>query len=78
MNVGVKYPFFMVFFFFSVKSCNGRKGNNTHKCWHVLPLKAFELHRKTQVAGRTDSFNSTHFHEAHQIKGTHLFYGVGY
>lgn len=44
---------------------------------HVLPLKAFELHRKTQVASRPDSFNSTHFHVARQIRGTHLFYGVG-
>lgn len=41
---------------------------------HVLPLKAFELNRKTQVGSRIDSFNSTHFHLAHQIRGNHLFY----
>lgn len=34
---------------------------------HVLPLKAFELNQKTQVGSRIDSFNSTHFHLAHQI-----------
>lgn len=41
---------------------------------HVLPLKAFELNQKTQVGSRIDSFNSTHFHLAHQIRGNHLFY----
>ena len=43
---------------------------------HVLPLKAFELNQKTQVGRRIDSFNSTHFHLACQIRGNHLFYGV--
>lgn len=43
---------------------------------HVLTLKAFELKRKTHVGNRIDSFNSTHFHLAHQISGNHLFYGA--
>lgn len=42
---------------------------------HVLPLKAFELNRKTQVGSRIDSFNSTHFHLARQRRGNQLFYG---
>lgn len=38
-------------------------------------FKSFELHRKTQVGSRIDSFNSTHFHLAHPIRGNRLFYG---
>lgn len=41
---------------------------------HILPLKAFELHQKIQVGSRIDSFNSTRFHLARQIRGNHLFY----
>lgn len=42
---------------------------------HVLTLKAFELKRKTQVGNRIDSFNSTHFHLAHQ-RQSFILWGV--
>lgn len=75
MSVRVKIPSFS---FFHLKAALVGEEIIHMSDRHVLPLKAFELHRKTQVASRTDSFNSAHFHEARQIRGTHLFYGVGH
>lgn len=39
---------------------------------YVLPLKAFELTRKTHVGSRIDSFNFTHFHLACEIRGMYF------
>ena len=63
-------------FSFHLKAVIGEKETTHINDRHVLPLKAFELNQKTQVGSRIDSFNSTHFHLAHQIRGNHLFYEV--
>lgn len=63
------------FSFFYLEAVIGEKEIIHINDRHVLPLKAFELNQKTQVRRRNDSFNSTHFHLARQIRGNHLFYG---
>lgn len=65
----------ILFLSFYLKAVIGEKEIIHINDQHVLPLKAFELNRKTQVGSRIDSFNSTHFHLARQIRGNHLFYG---